>query len=91
MDHAAPQNSTLAIVSLIFGVLAWTFLPVIGNIVAIITGHLARSEIRDSQGALQGDGLALAGLILGYLGLLLGVMVVLLIIFGFGVLAFLAA
>ncbi|MGH9710287.1 MAG: DUF4190 domain-containing protein, partial [Candidatus Acidiferrales bacterium] len=34
---------------------------------AIILGHLAQTEIRKSGGRLQGDGMALAGLILGYL------------------------
>ncbi len=86
-----PQTSTLAIVSLCFGILGWTLMPFIGNIVAIITGHLGRSEIRQSHGGLQGDGLAIAGLVLGYLGLLLGFLAVLMIIFGFGILAFLAS
>jgi hypothetical protein len=39
----------------------------IGSILAIIFGHIARSEIKKSNGKLTGDGLALAGLILGYL------------------------
>ncbi len=86
----APQTSTLAIVSLVFGILGWTLMPFLGNIVAVITGHLARSEIRQSHGEIQGDGLAIAGMILGYLGLLLGFIAVLMIIFGVGVLAFLA-
>jgi len=80
MDQVAPRTSTLAIVSLIFGVLGWTFLFVIGHIVAVITGHLARREIRDSNGALQGDGLALAGMVLGYIGLLAVVMAVAILI-----------
>jgi hypothetical protein len=33
---------------------------------AVITGHLAFSEIKDSGGMLGGKGIALAGLILGY-------------------------
>jgi hypothetical protein len=37
-------------------------------IVAIILGHISRSEIRKSAGRLKGDGIALAGLILGYMG-----------------------
>lgn len=60
-----PQ-STLAIVSLITGILGWTILPFISSIVAVITGHLAKKEIRESGGAMSGDGMALAGLILGY-------------------------
>jgi hypothetical protein len=38
-------------------------------IAAIILGRVSRSEIRKSQGRLQGDGIALAGLIMGYMGI----------------------
>ncbi|MPM45734.1 hypothetical protein SDC9_92425 [bioreactor metagenome] len=60
------QDSSLAIASLISGLVGWTFIPVLGAIVAVILGHLAKKEIRDSGGRLSGDGMALAGLILGY-------------------------
>ena len=59
-------NSSLAITSLVCGLVGWTFLPLIGAIAAVIIGHLAKKEIRESNGALGGDGMALAGLILGY-------------------------
>ena len=62
----AKNDSTLAIVSLVTGIIGWTIIPFIGSIVAVITGHLAKKEIRDSGGTLGGDGMALAGLILGY-------------------------
>jgi hypothetical protein len=65
------QTSTLAIISLIAGICGWTVLPTIGAIVAVITGHMAKNEIRDSRGGLTGDGLATAGLILGYVHLAL--------------------
>jgi type IV pilus assembly protein PilA len=58
-------TSTKAIISLIFGILFFLFpLP----IVAVIFGHLALSEIRKSGGRLTGQGMATAGLILGYIG-----------------------
>lgn len=60
------HDSGLAITSLVAGILGWTVVPTIGAIVAIITGHLAKSEIRKSNGSLGGDGMAQAGLILGY-------------------------
>ncbi|MBA4376206.1 MAG: hypothetical protein C0401_08555 [Anaerolinea sp.] len=60
------KDSALAIASLVSGLVGWTFIPLLGAIAAIITGHLAKKEIRDSGGALSGDGMALAGLILGY-------------------------
>ncbi len=59
-------NSTLAVVSVVSGVLSWILLPLIGAIVAVITGHMARSEIRNANGRLSGGGLATIGLILGY-------------------------
>src|SRR5690349_20708333 len=46
---ASVPNSTSAAVSLIFGILCWLpILPVIGAIVAVIAGHMARNQIRDS-------------------------------------------
>jgi hypothetical protein len=84
------ETNPLAIVSLVFGIIGWTLMPLVGNLVAIICGHIARSQIRQSHGMQQGDGLALAGMILGYLGLLLGVVVVMLIFFGIGLVGLLA-
>lgn len=80
------KSSTLAVISLIMGILAWIFLPVIGSITAVITGHLAKKEIRASGWALTGDGLATAGLVLGYIQLgvivVAGVVIILLAIAG---------
>lgn len=63
------QNSTMAIVSLVAGILGWTLVPIVGSIVAVITGHMAKNEIKQSGGRLTGDGLATAGLLLGYIAL----------------------
>jgi hypothetical protein len=60
------KNSTLAIVSLVAGIAGWTILPAVGSIVAVITGHLAKKEIRESMGQLGDDALATAGLLMGY-------------------------
>ncbi|MEM8533552.1 MAG: DUF4190 domain-containing protein [Chloroflexota bacterium] len=46
-------------------ILAWIAIPGIGSIVAIITGLMARREIRHSSGALSGDQMAKAGITLG--------------------------
>ena len=64
-------NSQLAIASLVLGILSWILLPVLGAIGAVICGHMARGEIRRSRGSLAGDGLAVGGLVLGYLHLIL--------------------
>jgi len=70
-------TSALAVVSLIFGIATWCMLPVVGAIVAIVCGHLARGEIRRSPGALEGDSLAVVGLVLGYVQLAFGLILVL--------------
>lgn len=64
-----PPTNTLAIVSLVSGILSWFLFPIVGALVAIVTGHMARREITASLGSQGGDGLALAGLIIGYLNL----------------------
>ena len=63
------RTSTLAIISLIGGITGWTILPFLGAIVAVITGHMAHSEIKKSGGMITGKGMATAGLILGYLAI----------------------
>jgi hypothetical protein len=44
-------------------------LNIFTGIPAIILGHISRSKIRKSMGRLQGEGMALTGLILGYVSL----------------------
>jgi len=61
-----PKDSTLAMLSLIFGIGAYFVLPFIGAIAAVILGHLGKSEIKKSGGMLKGNGMATWGLILGY-------------------------
>ena len=76
MAPAGPaETSGKAIVSLIFGLFIF-FFPF--SIVAIIFGHLSLSEIRKSAGRLTGDGLAMGGLVLGYIGIA-GVPIILII------------
>lgn len=60
-----PKTSGKAVGSLICGLLFF-FFPV--TIVAIILGHLSLSDIKKSAGRLKGQGLAVAGLVLGYMG-----------------------
>ncbi|MDP9267096.1 MAG: DUF4190 domain-containing protein [Acidobacteriota bacterium] len=67
----APQTSGKAVASLILGIANGLFLffffPL--AILAIVFGHISRSEIAKSAGRLKGAGMALAGLILGYASL----------------------
>jgi hypothetical protein len=91
MSVPARQTCTAATVSLVFGILSWFLLPIIGAIVAVIAGHMARGEIRRSNGALDGDGMATAGLVLGWLHLAFIVLAFMLFVLFFGGLAILVA
>ena len=85
------STSVLAIVSLVSGILGWTFMPMLGSLVAVVTGHLARTDIRASHGRIEGDGLAVAGLVLGWVSIAVGLLVVAGFLMFFGGLAALIA
>ena len=89
MNVPAPRTSALAIVSLVFGILSWFALPLVGAVVAVITGHLARGEIRRAADTLEGDGMAVAGLALGWTNLIVGLLALLIFLFVFGGIAWL--
>jgi Flp pilus assembly pilin Flp len=61
---AGARTSGLAIASLVCGILGFFSAGLMG-IPAVILGHISRSQIKKNP-ALQGGGLALAGLITGY-------------------------
>jgi hypothetical protein len=58
------ETSSKAVISLVCGLLF--FVP-LAFVAAIVFGHLGLSEIRRSAGRLKGEGIAIAGLVLGYL------------------------
>jgi hypothetical protein len=62
-DMVAPKTNGLAIASLICSCLGLFFLPIIPG---IVLGFVARSQIRRSNGTQRGDGLAIAGIIIGF-------------------------
>lgn len=82
-----PQTSPLAIWSLVLSITSLFCCGLLTAIPGIICGHMARSKIRESNGTLTGDGLALAGLIIGYVGAVLFVVISLIgilgVVFGF--------
>ena len=86
-----PRTSTTAVLSLVFGILSWCVLPLVGAVVAVVTGHVARGEIRRAApGELEGDGMAVAGLVLGWANLALLALGLALVLFVFGGIAWLA-
>ena len=73
-----PRTSGLAIASLVLGIL--TIIACLGpfaGIPAVVCGHLARRDCREDP-SVGGDGLALGGLIVGYVGTALWLLTVLL-------------
>lgn len=78
-----PKNETLAIVSLIFGISGFVCLGIIGSIVAVITGSMAKKKIAASGGTLGGEGLAKVGLILGWIGIVLNILIIIGLIIAF--------
>ena len=66
MNNNVLPTSTLAIASLVAGILGFTVFPIVATIVAIITGYMARKETRSVPPTAGGDGLATAGIIMGY-------------------------
>lgn len=66
-----PQVAGIARTSMILGILSVTCLGCVAGIPAVICGHIGQSRIGKSNGTLIGSGMALAGLIMGYISLAL--------------------
>ncbi|HLW03754.1 MAG TPA: protein kinase [Ktedonobacterales bacterium] len=68
-----PPSSGKATASLVLGIFAilfsWFLLGGLLGVLAAIFGHLALGDVRRSGGQLSGHGSAIAGLIMGYLGI----------------------
>jgi hypothetical protein len=65
-----PSTHGLAIVSLVLSILGLLpILPLVGSIGGIVTGIIARKEIRARSDLYTGEGTAKAGIILGWIGI----------------------
>lgn len=74
-DYA--MKTTTATASLILGILAYTCCGPFFSVPAVILGHVALSKIRRGEEAESGRGMAVAGLVLGYLNIALAALLVL--------------
>jgi hypothetical protein len=77
----APQNG-LALTSMVLGIVSivlglFMFIGIVTAIPGVICGHIARRQIRESPLPQVGSGMAIAGLIMGYLCIILTVIMVL--------------
>lgn len=70
---AMQKTSGLAITSLVLGIISLCCPVFLLPLAAVICGHIARGQINKSQGTVGGGGVAMAGLILGYLSIALSI------------------
>lgn len=69
LETPQPKTSALAIWSLVLGILSLACFSIFTAIPGVICGHKALSKIKRSTGTLTGQGLAIGGLVTGYLGI----------------------
>jgi hypothetical protein len=68
------RTNGLAIASLVLGIL-WVYW--IGSVLALVFGYVARSQIDASWGQQEGRGMAIAGIVLGWVGVgVLGLVII---------------
>lgn len=85
---AGGQNQTLAIVSLVLGILSIICCGVLTGIPALITGFMAKNKAEQNPVEFGGRGMALAGMITGGIGIVLGILGIIYYIFVFSTMNF---
>ncbi len=65
--RGVPQTESMAIVSLVLGILSLTVFHFLAGIPAIIVGRSARDKIRAYPQQLTGEGMATAGIVMGWI------------------------
>jgi hypothetical protein len=71
--YAPTRTNGLAIASMVLGIICFYWIT---SILAVIFGHIALSQIKRSNGTQTGRGMAIAGLVLGYIWLALLVVII---------------
>ena len=63
--YPAPKTNGMAIASMVLGIL-WLYW--VGSVLALVFGYTARNQIDSSGGREGGRGMAIAGIVLGWVG-----------------------
>jgi hypothetical protein len=71
---ASAGNNGMAVAALVCGIAG--FLCIIPAILGIIFGFVAKGQIRDSGGVQGGDGMATAGIVLGFVWVAISIIVI---------------
>ncbi|HEY6308432.1 MAG TPA: DUF4190 domain-containing protein [Candidatus Angelobacter sp.] len=71
-----------AVISMVLGILSLVSFSILAGIPAIILGKMSRDNIRANPGRYSGEGMATAGVVMGWIsvGLLCGIVVVIIIV-----------
>jgi Domain of unknown function (DUF4190)/zinc-ribbon domain len=72
----APRTNGMAVASLVLGIL-WIWW--IGSVLALIFGYVGKGEIERSNGRQTGRGLAIAGIVLGWIGVAGGIIAIIVV------------
>src|SRR6476660_8036197 len=77
--YVVPRQTTngFAIASMVLGIV-WIYW--IGSILALVFGYIAKRQIAASNGTEGGDGMATAGIVLGWVGIAAAILVIALVI-----------
>jgi hypothetical protein len=73
-----PKTNGLAVAAMVCSFFFWLY--GIGAILGIVFGFIARSQIKRSDGTQQGNGMALAGIIIGFVGIAIGIVLLIVVI-----------
>lgn len=79
-SQVIPKTETMAIVSLVLGILSLTVLHFLAGIPAIVVGRSAREKIRANPGQMGGDGMARAGIVMGWISVGIACVIAVLVI-----------
>ncbi|MFN2591121.1 MAG: DUF4190 domain-containing protein [Actinomycetota bacterium] len=67
--YRPPSSNGMAIAAMILGIVGLFMLPFIGPVLALVFGYISKGQIDRSAGREGGRSMAVAGIVLGYVGL----------------------
>ena len=80
--QSGPVTSGKATAALVLGIFGFVLCPLICSVLALVYGYQARNEIDGSGGRIGGRGNAMAGIVLGWIGVSLCALFLILVVIG---------